>query len=306
MTDQSLQTTLVLAEHQRQLFAFMQTPDKPESWQLIKPRGELSLPATGNDCWQKALDEITDFHNRSSGLAACSVFVLSDRLGLFAQSELLEPLQQAQAQQCQLIRLSWLAERSGTLPPASADADWLQQYILPELASAKETTFKPEDSQEKVISTELQEAQTHIKRLQQRVEQLQESEQQLSLQLQEKAQTLQDAQADINTLKRRGDALINNELTMSQLTTLLPGLYKNFWSSISPSDLALLAGTTEIPQISSPIHEPTDAVIQTLKKRILALHRSQKEQLRELCRQLPRQFDIRPEMQFFFEDEACA
>ncbi|OOV88329.1 hypothetical protein [Oceanospirillum linum] len=305
MTDQNLQTTLVLAEHQRQLFTFMQTPDKPESWQLFKPRGELSLPATGNDCWQKALDEITDFHNRSSGLAACSVFVLSDRLGLFAQSELLEPLQQAQAQQCQLIRLSWLAERSGTLPPASADADWLQQYILPELVSVPEAEAQVDSISDQELSEELQNAQVQLKDLQQRIKQLTNSEQQLKQQLQEKEQALQVTQGDMEALKRRSDALVSGELTMMQLTTLLPALYKNFWSSISPSDLALLAGTTEVPQIRSPVHEPTDAVIQTLKKRIQVLHSSQKEELRQLCRQLPRQFTVRPEMQFFFEDEAC-
>ncbi|MBB1488628.1 hypothetical protein [Oceanospirillum sediminis] len=291
---------LVLIKHQGALFAFLRTE---QGWKLQPIRGEQSMPASSDGCWQKALDELNDMLTNDQGFSHYSVVLVSDQEGLLMGDRLFKVVNHHHITDVQVIKLSWLSERSGTRVPDQQNIDWLLQYVLPELVIVK--SQGTEESNEDTQSPELQAAHAQIQRQQQHIEQLVQQEKDLTQQLKSKSQELQTVQTDLQGLRKRSENLYSGDLNLQQLTTLLPALYKNFWSNIRPDELALLADTTEVPQVGSSYLEPSDFVIQSQKKKLLALDSQQKRQLQNFCYQLPRQFTPRPEMQFFFEDEAC-
>ena len=89
-------------------------------------------------------------------------------------------------------------------------------------------------------------------------------------------------------------------LSLEGLVTYLPIIYKEFWSTIRPDELALLASSLQVPEVPSPIREPSAGVIEVMKKRLQALPPSQQTQIRAFCQSLPKQPQVRAEMAFFF------
>lgn len=87
---------------------------------------------------------------------------------------------------------------------------------------------------------------------------------------------------------------------LNQLMPFLPIIYRNFWSKIKPSDLALIAGSLDIPTVLSPYLEPDSHTLMTMKQKLQKLPEENQNQLRDLCAQLPETLEIRPEMRFFF------
>lgn len=90
-------------------------------------------------------------------------------------------------------------------------------------------------------------------------------------------------------------------MSLEQLVAFLPVIYRNFWNSVSPADLALLAGSLKIPQISSPCPEPAEEVISMMKQRLIAMPQQERDRIIEYCRQLPFKLSMRPEMRYFFK-----
>lgn len=58
---------------------------------------------------------------------------------------------------------------------------------------------------------------------------------------------------------------------MEQLLTFLPAFFKDFWSYVSPNDLAILVGTLKVPQLPSIMVSPDTATILAMRDKFLQL-----------------------------------
>ncbi len=74
-----------------------------------------------------------------------------------------------------------------------------------------------------------------------------------------------------------------------------PAIYQNFWHVVKPSDIGLLIGSYDVPEIQSPFPEPTIDTIHIMKKQFLALPRQDQRQIIEFCQQLTYPLSIRKE-----------
>jgi hypothetical protein len=101
--------------------------------------------------------------------------------------------------------------------------------------------------------------------------------------------------------KLREELIQNNILEMEQLLSFLPVIYKDFWSSVSPSELALLGGTLNIKDIADMTiySEPSHEVIMHMKKKLQGMPKSKQEEIIQFCRGLPFKVTVRPEMKEF-------
>ncbi len=88
---------------------------------------------------------------------------------------------------------------------------------------------------------------------------------------------------------------------LESLLVYLPIIFRRFWASVQPAELALLAGCLDVPHIPSPYPEPSADTIQAMKQRFLSLPRSDQQRLADFCRQLPYKLDVRPEMRGVLE-----
>lgn len=93
----------------------------------------------------------------------------------------------------------------------------------------------------------------------------------------------------------------NNPLEMEQLMSFLPVIYKNFWSAVSPTELALLGGSLNIKNIAdmSSYREPSHKVIMHMKKKLQDMPRNKQEKIIRFCQDLPFRITVRPEMKEF-------
>lgn len=89
--------------------------------------------------------------------------------------------------------------------------------------------------------------------------------------------------------------------TMESLLVFLPVIYRNFWGTVPPDELALLAGLLNVPVIPSPYPEPGAAIVAAMKKRFLQLPEQERASLIAFCHQLPYQLTVRAEMRALLE-----
>lgn len=114
---------------------------------------------------------------------------------------------------------------------------------------------------------------------------------------------------EINRLRVENQQLreqLANQNARPNLNTLLeflPVIYRNFWNTVTPADIALLARTTE-PELPPVVSEPTPAVVDAMKKRFLQLPAQERAQLLAFCRQLPHQLTIRESMKKLMAEPA--
>lgn len=94
------------------------------------------------------------------------------------------------------------------------------------------------------------------------------------------------------------------EPDMEQLLVFLPVLFRNFWSTVQPADLALLAGTLDVPHVPSPCPEPSPETISRMKRELMQMSESKRAQLMAFCQKLPHQLTMRSEMRALLEREA--
>ncbi len=89
--------------------------------------------------------------------------------------------------------------------------------------------------------------------------------------------------------------------SIQQLLVFLPLIYRNFWGTVRPHDLALLAGELDVPQIPSPCPEPGSETLSRLRREFLALPATEQLRLVIFCQGLPYPLTVRPEMRAFLE-----
>lgn len=116
----------------------------------------------------------------------------------------------------------------------------------------------------------------------------------------------QNAKAELDQLRIENKRLRaqlgqGSPISLEQLVAFLPVIYRNFWNSVSPNDLALLAGSLKIPEIPSPCPEPSAEAIWTMRQRLATMPEHERDRIIEYCRQLPFKLNMRPEIKPFFK-----
>lgn len=113
------------------------------------------------------------------------------------------------------------------------------------------------------------------------------------IELEKARESNHDLQQKIQRLQHQENAL--QDLSMHKIITFMPVIYKNFWHIVKPSDIGLLVGSYDVPEIPSPFPEPTMDTIQIMKKQFMALPKQDQYQIIEFCQQLTYPLSIRQE-----------
>ncbi|MNJ37781.1 hypothetical protein D3C77_326150 [compost metagenome] len=85
------------------------------------------------------------------------------------------------------------------------------------------------------------------------------------------------------------------------LQLYLPLLFKNFWSSISPQDLAFMSGSLQIPDVESPYPEPSLEAIAVLRRRFLKLPAEQRSSVLSIAQELTYKLKVRTQLRDLLE-----
>ncbi|MCX8146694.1 MAG: hypothetical protein N3C59_10225, partial [Azovibrio sp.] len=91
--------------------------------------------------------------------------------------------------------------------------------------------------------------------------------------------------AEIAKLQQQRDALRAGDL--ERLVSYLPALYKHFFATVAPADLALLCGRVEPPVIPNPWPEPAPETLRRLQADFRALPPDVQAQIIQMAKGLP-------------------
>lgn len=249
--------------------------DVQPSWRHETLCGEPWYPLSGDHCLAAVLDELDNRINRSDHLAGFALHLIYDQAALPWLADVASPLAEVQCRNWQVLQWEPLRDRATLLTGKSPAVplptfDWLRQDLLPVL----EATFS---YQEDALAAERARAE------------------------QQHADTLESLRADRLRLEaeiatQREQLAALQRPAMDDVLTYLPALYRNVFGSIAPQDLALLAGSLQVPQIPSPWPEPAPDTLQALQARLRKLPEQRAVQLRDFCMQLPHKLELRAEM----------
>lgn len=232
------------------------------------------------------VEKINEYLNSSDNLKEVDFFIVADRPGYACG--LPETFGKLGNESWQLVLWQSAKERAVLVKPlkkgetAHLDTQWLATVLIPTV----EGSLRYQDE------ALLKERERDLARHHEEQEKIKEAMEKLGGER-------HVLEAEINRLKAQL-ALLDRP-SMEQLATYLPVLYRNFWNSVKPSDLALLAGRYNLPEVPSPFPEPDNHTVSQMKKRLQAMPVQEQERLREFCAELPSNLNIRPEMRFFFE-----
>lgn len=253
-------------------------------WTRQTIKGELQIDLKTKNRVAEVLQDRIDYSQLKNKLASCQINFIYDAESVHALNEVPYFLSQQHCTQWQIVLFEPLLHKikagTGIVPkePAIDDKEWLEKYLLPLVQSTFTFTH---------YETEVQ---------QENIEPINEHE--------ETIETLRQAiatkQEELNQVKNQISAL--HRPNLEQLITFLPVFYKNFFGSISPAELGLLAGLLEPPQIPSPYPEPSANTLLQLKKKLLKLPKNEQSKIMNFCMELEHKLDIRPEMRELFEE----
>ena len=85
------------------------------------------------------------------------------------------------------------------------------------------------------------------------------------------------------------------------LQLYLPLLFQNFWSSVSPQDLAFMSGSLQIPDVESPFPEPSLEAIAVLRRRFLKLSVAQRNAVLGFAQELVYKLKVRAQLRDLLE-----
>ena len=264
------------------------------NWRTVPIFGEQSNRLTYPQAAATIISELNDHINSQQELSNIELYIIYDK----NSSEQLVPLaSKLQALQCnnwQLLSWQPLWQKAITIKPnnnekekcskfqVNKNMDWLLQTVLPLMDSLFGFESVPLQFQQDSEQT----MQTTVK----------QNYGDVIAQLNAEKTKLQNT---VNRLQQQAVTL--NTSSVEKLTTFLPVIYRNFWNTVKPTDLGLLVGTYQMPEIPSPFPEPTADTISMMRKQFLALPESDKDKIIQFCQQMTHPVQIRPEFQSVIE-----
>ena len=78
---------------------------------------------------------------------------------------------------------------------------------------------------------------------------------------------------------------------MESLVSFLPAIFKDFWNTVRPDELAMIVGNINSPQIPSPYNSPSLSAVQQKKRQFTATAEQNQEKIIQLCRELARNYN---------------
>ncbi|SEM95613.1 hypothetical protein SAMN04487857_107204 [Pseudomonas sp. ok272] len=90
-------------------------------------------------------------------------------------------------------------------------------------------------------------------------------------------------------------------LQVGVLQLYLPMLFQHFWSSVSPQDLAFIAGSLQVPDVESPYPEPSQDAIAVLRRRFLNLPAAQRQAVLGVAHELSYKLKVRAQLRDLLE-----
>lgn len=85
---------------------------------------------------------------------------------------------------------------------------------------------------------------------------------------------------------------------LENLSSFLPAIFKDFWNTVRPDELATIAGLLTPPKIPSPFPSLSNAAVQSKKRQFLALSTADQQQILQFCILLKKDFDLRVHLEF--------
>jgi uncharacterized small protein (DUF1192 family) len=105
-------------------------------------------------------------------------------------------------------------------------------------------------------------------------------------------QTIERLQAENSALSDQIDALGRPDI--ERLVTYLPALYRHFFASVPPADLALLCGYLKPPTLPNPWPEPAPESLRQLQAKFRNLPVAEQRRAIDLARSLPQAARLEP------------
>lgn len=247
-------------------------------WQTEPLNGEDYNPASNQQELGSLIEALEKRINLTSRLASIQLHILYADVQAHLLPDLLSTLIKHQCREWQVLNWASLYQRACRIQVTTAatpyqDQKWLINTALPLLENTFNYQNEALEAEQRRVEAEHEES----------IEALQADRKRL--------------EAQIMVLKQQVKSMQLPEL--EQLLVYLPIIYRNFWSHIKPSDLSLLAGSYQVPDIPSPFPEPDNHTIVQMKKKLQSQPKEQQQRLLDFCQQLPHNLEIRPEMRFF-------
>ena len=263
------------------------------TWDILLIQGEeIFLHHNRKDSLKMVLQECSQRLNLDKKLEDVTVNVLYTAQDYSWLTEVLQQLQALKNNQVQILQWQNLVEYASknfakevSVP---LNREWITQYILP--LTCLENSWQ--EHQKLIDSLSLQ------KQIQQ--DQLQVEEQQVQTNFAEEFARLQaekqKLQAEVRDIQQKLAAVQRPNLEV--LLSFLPSIFKNFWNTIRPDELANIAGLLDVPEVSSPYHNPTLAAVQSKKRQFQVLAETEQQQVIGFCRQLKQGYDLHLHLEF--------
>jgi hypothetical protein len=80
---------------------------------------------------------------------------------------------------------------------------------------------------------------------------------------------------------------------MEKLLVFLPAFFKDFWSYVSPNELALLVGTLKVPQLPSIVSAPDNATVTAMRDKFLQLPKQDQDHIGSFALQLQKSHQLK-------------
>lgn len=263
------------------------------TWDIIPIEGEeVFLHHNRKDSLKTVLQECSQRLNLDKKLEDVTVNILYTALDYGWLVEALQQLHTLNNKQVQVLQWQNLVEYASKnfveKIPEPLNSEWITQYILPLTCLANSW----QEHQKLIDSLNLQK-QIQKEQLQIEEQQTQSDFAQIIAKLQAEKQKLQteirDVQQKLATVQRPN---------LENLLSYLPSIFKNFWNTIRPEELANIAGLLDVPNVPSPFHNPTPSTVQTKKRQFLALSETEQQQIIGFCRQLKQHYDLQLHLEF--------
>lgn len=161
---------------------------------------------------------------------------------------------------------------------------WIEEHILPLLAF--DSSWK---HSQKMIAT--------LKQQQQKLKQDEKlAESGFVEKMQQLEKSKQNLEKEITEQERK--LAMNQRIDIEILLSFLPSIFKNFWNTVRPDELANIAGLLEAPNISSPYHNPSLSAVQSKKRQFQYLKPEEQQQILQFCYLLKQDFNLDIHLEF--------